>query len=113
MDDVAAVYEPTHQMSIARELTKTYETIMSGPVKAVHELVISDANMQRGEFVVMIEGFDKKQHKDDGLSVDDVETLKKLLAECSVKTSVKLAVQITGQSKKELYQTALALTNDK
>lgn len=109
MGDVAAVYEPTHKMSIARELTKTYETIVTGTVEEIHESVSSDSNMQRGEFVVMIEGFDKKQHKEDGLSVDDIDVLKTLLTECSVKTAVKLAVQLTGQSKKELYKAALEL----
>ncbi|HIF18124.1 MAG TPA: 16S rRNA (cytidine(1402)-2'-O)-methyltransferase [Cycloclasticus sp.] len=111
MDDVLAVYQPTHRMSIARELTKTYETIVTGTVEAVHTLVMSDSNMQRGEFVVLIEGFDKKQHKDDGLSTEDLEVLKTLMGECSVKTAVKLAVQLTGQSKKLLYTTALALNN--
>lgn len=111
MGDVVAVYAPTHQMSIARELTKAYETIVTGSVEKVSELVASDNNMQRGEFVVLIEGFDKKLHKDDGLSLDDIDMLKTLLTECSVKTAVKLAVQLTGQSKKELYKTALALNN--
>jgi 16S rRNA (cytidine1402-2'-O)-methyltransferase len=111
MSDVAAVYEPTHKMSIARELTKTYETIVTGSVEDVHRVVISDTNMQRGEFVVLIEGFDKKQHKDDGLLDEHITVLKTLLAECSVKTAVKLAVQLTGQSKKELYKAALALNS--
>ena len=112
MDDVVAVYEPMHKMSIARELTKTYETIVTGTVEEVYQRVLADANMQRGEFVVLIEGFDKKKHANDGLSDDDITTLKTLMSECSVKTAVKLAVQLTGQSKKELYKTALTLNND-
>jgi 16S rRNA (cytidine1402-2'-O)-methyltransferase len=112
MDDVLAVYEPSHKISIARELTKTYETIVTGTVADIHELVNSDSNMQRGEFVVLIEGFDKKQHKQDGLSDEDIETLKTLMTECSLKTAVKLAVQLTGQSKKELYKAALELNDD-
>jgi 16S rRNA (cytidine1402-2'-O)-methyltransferase len=112
MDDVLAVYEPSHKISIARELTKTYETIVTGTVADIHELVNSDSNMQLGEFVVLIEGFDKKQHKQDGLSDEDIETLKTLMTECSLKTAVKLAVQLTGQSKKELYKAALELNDD-
>ncbi len=113
MDDVMAVYEPTHKMSIARELTKTFETIASGTVEELHQLVASDSNMQRGEFVVLIEGFNKKQHKNDGLSDEDLKTLAVLMSECSVKTAVKLAVQLTGQSKKMLYQAALDLNDEK
>ncbi|ORU91506.1 MAG: rRNA (cytidine-2'-O-)-methyltransferase [Cycloclasticus sp. symbiont of Bathymodiolus heckerae] len=112
MDDVAAVYEPAHKISIARELTKTYETIVTGSVEEVHQAVMSDSNMQRGEFVVLIEGFDKKQHKGDGLSEEGLAILKTLLTECSVKTAVKLAVQLTEQPKKVLYKAALELNSD-
>ncbi len=109
MDDIAAVYAPTHCMSIARELTKTYEIIVTGTVEDVHEKLKADTNMQRGEFVVLIEGMNKKQLKADGLSIEDIDVLKTLMSECSVKTAVKLAVQLTGQSKKELYKAALEL----
>ncbi|MDF1689585.1 MAG: 16S rRNA (cytidine(1402)-2'-O)-methyltransferase [Cycloclasticus sp.] len=112
LDDVLASYASTHKISIARELTKTYETIVTGTVAELHQLVNSESNMQRGEFVVLIEGFDKKKHKDDGLSDEDVETLKILMTECSLKTAVKLAVQLTGQSKKDVYKKALALQGD-
>lgn len=111
-DDVAAVYEATHKISIARELTKTFETIVSGTIQEVHQRLVDDSNMQRGEFVVLIAGFDKKQHKADGLSDEDRALLATLLTECSVKTAVKLAVKITGQAKKELYKAALALNAD-
>jgi len=109
MQDVVSVYEPSRKLSIARELTKTYETIVTGSVVDIFQRVESDSNMQRGEFVVLIEGFDKKQKKADGLSDEDIDMLKTLMSECSLKTAVKLAVQLTGQSKKELYKTALEL----
>jgi len=112
MDDVLVTYDPTHKMSIARELTKTYETIATGTVEDIHRLLNSDSNMQRGEFVVLIEGFNKKQHKDDGLSDEDIEILKTLMTECSLKTAVKLAVKLTGQAKKELYKAALGLNSE-
>jgi len=112
MDDVLVTYDPAHKMSIARELTKTYETIATGTVEGVHRLLNSDSNMQRGEFVVLIEGFNKKQHKEDGLSDEDIETLKTLMTECSLKTAVKLAVKLTGQAKKMLYKKALELNNE-
>lgn len=112
MEDVLATYDAAHKMSIARELTKTYETIATGTVADIHQRLNSDNNMQRGEFVVLIEGFDKKQHKGDDLSDEDLDTLKTLLAECSLKTAVKLAVQLTGQPKKALYKAALELNSD-
>ncbi len=109
MSDIQEVYSSTRKISIARELTKTFETIVTGSVAEVQELLISDNNMQRGEFVVLIEGYDKKSAKNNGLSDENIELLSTLLTECSVKTAVKLAVKLTGQAKKELYKTALEL----
>ncbi|OUR83189.1 16S rRNA (cytidine(1402)-2'-O)-methyltransferase [Cycloclasticus sp. 46_120_T64] len=112
LDDVVAVYDAEHKISIARELTKTFETIVTGTVQEVHQQVRDDSNMQRGEFVVLIAGFDRKQRKADGLTDDDLELLGVLLSECSVKTAVKLAVKLSGQAKKELYKAALALNSE-
>ena len=112
LGDVLAVYDAEHKISIARELTKTFETIVTGTVHDVHQLVLSDNNMQRGEFVVLIAGFDRKQQKANGLSAEDLELLGVLLGECSLKTAVKLAVKLTGQAKKELYKAALVLNSE-
>ena len=109
LDDALAVYDPSHTIAIARELTKTFETVVRGPLEEIYRCVNEDSNMQRGEFVVLIEGIDKKRRKDSDLSEQDVQTLEVLLSECSVKTAVKLAVQLTGQSKKDLYKKALEL----
>ncbi|PHS71828.1 MAG: 16S rRNA (cytidine(1402)-2'-O)-methyltransferase [Cycloclasticus sp.] len=110
MEDIKAVYEPARLMSIARELTKTYETISTGSVDELYERVATDSNMQRGEFVVLIEGIDKKQQY-EGLPKEALDTLKILLSECSLKTAVKLALELTGQPKKELYKAALKIND--
>ncbi|MBQ0725470.1 MAG: 16S rRNA (cytidine(1402)-2'-O)-methyltransferase [Cycloclasticus sp.] len=112
LDDALAVYDPSHTIAIARELTKTFETVVRGPLEEIHRLVNEDSNMQRGEFVVLIEGVDKKRRKDSDLSEQDMQILEVLLSECSVKTAVKLAMQLTGQGKKILYQAALQLNAD-
>ncbi|PCH83801.1 MAG: 16S rRNA (cytidine(1402)-2'-O)-methyltransferase [Piscirickettsiaceae bacterium] len=109
LEDVAQVYAPSRKMTVARELTKTFETIVSGSVKEILEKVRADSNMQRGEFVVLIEGLDKKASKLSGLSDNTITTLNVLMKECSLKTAVKLTVELTGDSKKEIYAAALKL----
>ena len=109
LEDIQAVFEPTRKMAIARELTKTFETIVSGLVEDVIEQAQADNNMQRGEFVVLVEGVQKKANKSAELSEASVNTLKVLLKECSLKTAVKLAVELTGEPKKALYSLALTL----
>jgi 16S rRNA (cytidine1402-2'-O)-methyltransferase len=110
LDDIQAVFEPTRKMAIARELTKSFETIVSGSVENVIEQAQADNNMQRGEFVVLVEGVQKKANKSAELSDASISTLKVLLQECSLKTAVKLAVELTGEPKKALYSLALTLT---
>jgi len=111
MNDLASALPPNHIIAIAREITKMHETIVKSSIQDMLALIETDSNMRRGEFVVMITGavIDKKE---EGLTEQQLKTLKALLQECSIKTAVSLAVEITGVRKKLLYQTALELSSD-
>jgi 16S rRNA (cytidine1402-2'-O)-methyltransferase len=56
---------------------------------------------------VLIDNSDDPMSKQ--LNADDVELLKILLEEVSVKIAVKIAMRLTGKKKNELYQQALQL----
>lgn len=90
---------------IARELTKLFESIHSCPLAEAVDWLKGDANRQRGEFVLIVSG--APADADDG----DAERVLKLLLDdgLSVKQAAKLAALISGASKNELYQRALAL----
>jgi 16S rRNA (cytidine1402-2'-O)-methyltransferase len=66
-----------------------------------------DSVLSKGEFVVLIDNSDDAASKQ--LNKDDVEILKVLLEEVSVKIAVKIAMRLTGKKKNELYQQALQL----
>jgi 16S rRNA (cytidine1402-2'-O)-methyltransferase len=108
LEDMATVLPLERQIVIAREMTKLHETIIKDQLAAMLERVKADANMQRGELVVIVEGaaIDKKSQL---ISSEQTQLLKILLKQCSVKTSVAMAVEITGGNKKVLYQAALEL----
>jgi len=108
LNDLIAVLPPEREIAIAREITKLHETIIKAPLHEMLHLVENDSNMQRGEFVVMITGTPVIKQTDT-LTEVQLNTLKILLTECSIKTAVNLAVKITGVRKKLLYQTALEL----
>jgi 16S rRNA (cytidine1402-2'-O)-methyltransferase len=59
--------------------------------------------------VVIVEGASKVSKKDDELSPEQINILTILLRECTTKTAVEMAVEITGARKKLLYQAALDL----
>ncbi len=94
------------QAVIAREITKTFETFLSGTVSELVSIVEQDANQQRGEIVIMVRGY----HNDKATAVIDAKaehTMNILLAEFPVKKAAALAAEITGLKKRDLYQWAI------
>ncbi len=108
VSDLAELLEPQRTLVIARELTKLFEQIVSMPLKEGPDWLRAEANHQRGEFVVLISAAPPNL----GLSSDTLRTLKQLLAELPLKQAVKLAVEITGAPKNELYEIALTLKDE-
>ncbi|MCF6203188.1 MAG: 16S rRNA (cytidine(1402)-2'-O)-methyltransferase [Methylococcaceae bacterium] len=110
LNDLAGVIPIDRKIVIARELTKIYETVVSDSLDRVVERVKQSANMQKGEFVVLVEGavIEKKL---EVVTDEQKRVLLVLLKECSIKTAVAMAVEITGARKKVLYQAALELKN--
>ncbi len=112
LQDMVRVLPLERPMVIARELTKLHETIVKLPLGEMLALVERDANMRRGEFVVIVEGAEKIHHADSELTSEQVRVLTLLLAQCSLKQAVSLAVEITGAKKKLLYQKALDMNEN-
>jgi len=107
LEDMANIYPADHDIVIAREITKLHETILNAPLHEALHQVQSDENMRKGEFVVIVAG--RKIEAEKGLSEEHLRILRLLLNECSIKTAVALATEITGQRKKLIYQTALEM----
>ena len=107
--DMADILPGKRAIVIAREITKLYETIVNTTVSQALELFEQDENMQRGEFVIMIAGAEPTQNQKD-ISPEQEKLLTVLLQECSIKSAVAMAVEITGARKKTLYQAALKLS---
>ncbi|WNB75827.1 16S rRNA (cytidine(1402)-2'-O)-methyltransferase [Methylomonas koyamae] len=111
LEDMAAVFPAEHRIVVAREITKLHETIADGSLAEVLARVQADENMRKGEFVVIAAGSPPTE-KSDQISDAERRILALLLQECSIKTAVALAVEITGQRKKTLYQAALAMQGE-
>jgi 16S rRNA (cytidine1402-2'-O)-methyltransferase len=106
--DMREVLPPERRIVIARELTKLHETIVNATLSEAAALVESDGNMQKGEFVILVEGLPKADQAVE-LTAEQERVLGILLKECPMKTAVGLAAEITGARKKALYQAALKL----
>ena len=107
VQDLQTIFGGKRLLTIARELTKTFETIHTASLTdAVHWLQ-ADSNQQRGEFVLLIHP--APTEKTEGLDDNTQRILKRLLQELPLKQAVALAVDITGHKKNELYDAALVL----
>ena len=106
MNDLAAVFPGGRRLVIARELTKVHETIIDTSVSGVGCLVAEMPYMQKGEFVVLLQGASAAKKK-QVLRPEQVRALEIMLTECSVKTATAVISRITGLSRKVIYQAAL------
>jgi len=92
------------RITVGRELTKQFEQIETVTSQAFHGWLAEKPDRQRGEFVLVLHDAPVAATEGEGLRV-----LQVLLPELPLKTAVKLAAEITGESKNELYDQALAL----
>lgn len=109
VSDIVEVMGEDRELVLARELTKTFETFYSGAAGDVNSVLHSDPHGTRGEFVVMVHGATETA-RDTG-EVDVEHLLRLLLAELPVKKVARLASELTGVPKNDLYQKALEIKN--
>ena len=91
---------------LARELTKTFETLQGLPLAELCEWVAADSNQQRGECVVLVAGWQAPEGE-EAVSAEALRVLDLLLSEMPLKRAAALAAEITGVRKNVLYQVAL------
>ena len=110
LEDLAEVLQQSRRIVLAKELTKLYETIVNDSLENILQLLKKNTNLQKGEFVVLVEGLVIEKTVDE-ITEEQKRILQILLQQCSIKTAVAMAVEITGARKKVLYQSALQLSN--
>ena len=104
--DMAAVLDDARAVTLARELTKRFETIVTLPLRDAPAWLAADPNNVRGEFVVIV------HPPAAAAAVVDAEAMRVLdvlLAELPPTLAARLTSKITGRSKADLYKMTLAL----
>jgi 16S rRNA (cytidine1402-2'-O)-methyltransferase len=105
LTDIATVFGADRELVLGREISKAFETFLTGSAAELGARVAADANQRRGELVLMAAGAPERAPEGDDL--DRVLTV--LLEELPLKQAVGLAARITGAAKNQLYERALAL----
>ena len=105
LEDLAAALGEDRPAAVARELTKKFETVYRGSLASLARQASTDADMARGEIVIVVQGAPPTTAAD----ADADRVLRTLLGDLPVSQAAKLAAQITGHPRKELYERALRL----
>jgi len=105
LEDLEQVFGAQREVVVARELTKTFETVRSGNVAEILDWVKQDQNQQRGEIVLLVAGAPTV----DELNPDIERVLTLLMAELPLKQAAALTAQICGAKRNEVYQQALEI----
>ena len=110
VEDLASVLGGERRITIARELTKTFETFHRCALQEAKMWLEADQNQQRGEFVLLVEAAAAVEVA--AISEDEERVLRLLLEDLPLKQAVKLATEITGLKKNILYEFALKIKDN-
>lgn len=94
------------EATLARELTKTFETIKRGSLQALFEFVSDDQNQQKGEIVIIVSG---KSAANSEIASDVSVLLQRLAQEMPAKKAAAVIADWSGLRKKLLYEHLLEL----
>ncbi len=106
MEALAKAFAPlgARPLTVGRELTKQFEEIATVAAQDLSDWLAANPQRLRGEFALVLHAAPDATEANDSLRV-----LQLLLAELPLKSAVKLAADITGAPRNELYDTALKL----
>lgn len=104
LHDMQTVFGADKQIVLAKELTKTWETIVSYPINQLISWLNEDIARQKGEFVLIVEGHTKT---DTDIDPNVIHTLKLLTKELPLKKAAAITAEIYGLKKNQLYQIGL------
>ncbi|YCI81176.1 16S rRNA (cytidine(1402)-2'-O)-methyltransferase [Enterobacteriaceae bacterium] len=104
LEDICSELGESRYVVLAREITKTWESIHGAPIGELLAWVKEDDNRRKGEMVLIVEGF---KAQEEALPADALRTLALLQAELPLKKAAALAAEIHGVKKNALYKYAL------
>jgi 16S rRNA (cytidine1402-2'-O)-methyltransferase len=106
VDDIAAVFGAQREICIARELTKLHEESHRAPAAALAGWLRENPHRGKGEFVLVVSG--APEAADPG-EIEAERIVRALLAELPASAAARVAAELTGRRRKDLYAVALRL----
>ncbi|MBK6469727.1 MAG: 16S rRNA (cytidine(1402)-2'-O)-methyltransferase [Betaproteobacteria bacterium] len=98
---------PQRLVTLCRELTKQFETIVTRTAAELPAWLAQEAHRERGEFVLVLHALPAAVAQEGALPEATLHTLRVLLRDLPLKQAVALAAELTGAARNTLYQRAL------
>ncbi|MDD7545918.1 16S rRNA (cytidine(1402)-2'-O)-methyltransferase [Actinobacillus porcinus] len=106
LKDIETVLGADRYMVLAREITKTWETISGDTVSNLRQWLAEDPNRTKGEMVLIIEGKTKAED-DDSFNPQAIKALTLIANELPLKKAAAIVAELYGYKKNALYQFGL------
>ena len=107
---IIKILGPKRKVSLVKELTKKFERVITNEAKEIHELIIKDETLKKGEMVILIEGSKEKQL----ILVEHEKVLFKEIQKLNgTKAASKIVSKISSKTSKEIYSIFSESKNDK
>lgn len=103
--DVLGVCGPGRQVTIARELTKRFEQVVTMLLSDVHEWFAAGSHHEQGEFVLIVHAAALRET--EGVDADTLALLDALLETVSVRDAAKVVARVRGLPRDTVYKLAL------
>ena len=101
------------KIAICKEITKINENVFLGFPRDVLKAFKENKKNSLGEFVVVVEGDAKTKKPGDGIDIETIDIIRKLLNKFSLTDTVEIVHKIGNIGKKELYKKTLTIKNEK
>jgi 16S rRNA (cytidine1402-2'-O)-methyltransferase len=105
LNAMAEIFGQDREATVAREITKMFETFYFGSFRDIITRINQDPNQQKGEFVIIVSANDAANSDRDGA----MRLLQSLIDKVPVKTACRITAETFGMNRNELYKAALAL----
>jgi 16S rRNA (cytidine1402-2'-O)-methyltransferase len=102
------VLMPQRRVTVARELTKQFEDIVTLDAQGLPAWLAADPQRERGEFVLVLHAVPAPSTAGQDIPPAALRSLRVLLRELPLKQAVSLAAELSGTARNLLYAQALA-----
>jgi 16S rRNA (cytidine1402-2'-O)-methyltransferase len=110
LSDMVDAFGAARRAVIAREITKTYETIRRDTLVALCDFVHADSQQQRGEIVLLVEGAAEREQA--AAEIDRTVLLRALASELPAASAARVAASVLREPRRDLYRQLLELGAD-